>query len=226
MTITTTTLTRAAGVSAVASGLLYIVIQPIHPTETVSAVTGTGWAVVGYLTIAMAVLGLVGVTGIYLRQVTRSGLPGLIGYLMFGSFYLLTTAFAFAETLVLPPLAAEAPRFVDSFLGIFSGAEGELHLGTVESIAPVAAALYVLGGALFGLAVFRARVLDRRAALLLVAGAAATVLVPTLPHAVGRYAAVPVGLAMIWLGCSLWSVARRTVTADGATPRLDLAAAK
>ena len=31
MTITTSTLTRAAGMSAVLSGLLYIVIQPIHP---------------------------------------------------------------------------------------------------------------------------------------------------------------------------------------------------
>ena len=31
MTVTTSTLTRAGGVSAVVPGLLFIVIQPIHP---------------------------------------------------------------------------------------------------------------------------------------------------------------------------------------------------
>ena len=34
-----------------------------------------------------------------------------------------------------------------------------------------------------------------------------------LPHAVGRYAAVPVGMAMVWLGWSLWSEQRTSATA-------------
>ncbi len=67
---------------------------------------------------------------------------------------------------------------------------------------------------------------DRRAGLLLVFGAAAALLVPLLPHAAARYAAVPVGLAMMWLGYSVWSVERSTVTANSPSRRLDLAAAK
>ena len=73
MSITTTTLTRGAGLSAVVAGLLFIVIQLIHPHEDVAAVTTTAWIVVALLTMAMSVLLLVGLTGMYLRQVTETG---------------------------------------------------------------------------------------------------------------------------------------------------------
>lgn len=225
MTVSASHLTRAAGLFAVASGLLYIIIQFVHPAENLTTVTGSTWAIVGYMTIFMAIFGLIGVTGIYLRQVAESGLLGLIGLVLFGFFFLLVTAFTFAETLIMPPLAAEAPRFVDSFLGIFSGASAQVDLGSLPVLNPVAGALYVVGGALFGFAIFRARVLDRWAALLLVLGAVLTPAVALLPHAIGRYAAVPVGLAMVWLGYSLWTLERRTVTAHRSGPRLDLPAA-
>lgn len=229
MTITTSKLTRAAGMAAVVAGLLYIAVQPIHPTEEVSAVTGGAWAIVGYMTLGFAILGLAGVSGIYLRQVQEAGVLGLVGYLMFGAFFLLVTAFTFAETLILPPLASEAPQFVDSFLGIFSGSAGEVDLGTLGAMSAVAFGLYLVGGTLLGIALFRARVLARWAALMLVFGATATLLVPLLPHAVGRYAAVPMGLALVGLGYALWSEPRGTATAalaDSATAPLDLAAAE
>lgn len=218
MTITPSGLSKAAGLSAIGSGLLYIVIQPIHPEETVAAVTGTSWAVVAWMTGAMAVLGLIGISGIYLRQIRESGVLGLVSYLMFGTFYLLVIAMTFVETLVLPPLADVSPRFVDSFNGIFSGDPGTMDLGAVEATNPVAAVLYLVGGSLFGLSVFRASVLDRRAGLALTVGALAAVLAAVLPHDIGRYAAVPLGLAMIWLGYSLWSLEPSAVPATGAIP--------
>jgi hypothetical protein len=45
MTITTTRLSRSAGLSAVAAGLLFILVQFIHPHEDVAAVTTTAWTV-------------------------------------------------------------------------------------------------------------------------------------------------------------------------------------
>jgi hypothetical protein len=213
MTITTAKLTRGAGLAAMVSGLLFVAIQPVHPAEEVATVTGNAWAVVGSMTLAFAVLGLVGVTGVYLRQVKDVGLLGLLGYLVFSLFFLLTTAYTFAETLVLPPLVPLAPEFVDSFLGVFSGSSGDVDLGAIGAIGGVAFLLYFVGGSLFGIALFRAAVLSRPAALLLVFGAVSTILVPLLPHAVGRYAAVPMGVALIWLGYSLWSD-RRQMTAD------------
>lgn len=225
MTISTSHLTRAAGLFAVASGFLYIIIQFVHPAENAATVTTSAWAVVGYMTEFMAIFGMIGVTGIYLRQVTASGILGLIGFVMFWCFYLLTAAFNFAETLIMPPLAAQAPQFVDSFEGIFAGTASQVDLGSLPTISPIAAVLYVLGGALFGFAIFRARVLDRWAGALLSVGAVLTLVVPLLPHAVGRFAAIPVGLGMVWLGYSLWSVERRTISSPGADSRLDLSTA-
>jgi hypothetical protein len=229
MTITTSKLTRAAGLAAVVAGLLFIIIQPIHPSEDIVTVTGNAWATVGYMTLSFAMLGLVGVSGIYLRQVKEAGVLGLIGYLMFAGLFLLTMAFTFAETLILPPLASEAPQFVDSFLGIFSGSPGDLDLGTLGAMGAVSFALYLIGGSLFGIALFRARVLSRWAALMLVFGAVATLLVPLLPHAVARYAAVPMGVALVGLGYSLWSEQREAAApsaSDGRSARLDLATAQ
>jgi hypothetical protein len=210
MTVTTSTLMRAAGASAVLSGLLFIVIQPVHPPENVATVTGTAWVVVALMTIAMAVLGLVGLSGIYFRQVRESGLPGLIGYLMFGSFYLATTAWTFVEVFVLPRIAGAAPQFVDDYLGVPAGVSAQGDVGSLPLVFTVVSGLYLVGGVLFGIAVFRAGTLQRGAAVLLAGGTVLSLAAAVLPHSVGRFAAVPVGMAMIWLGWSLWSEQRTT----------------
>src|SRR5919206_368246 len=65
---------------------------------------------------------------------------------------------------------------------------------------------YLLGGVLFGVATFRARVLPRWAAGLLVVGTLLPILGSSLvPHPFDRIFAVPVGLALAWLGYALWS---------------------
>jgi hypothetical protein len=212
MTVTTSMLTRAAAVSAVVSGLLFVVIQFIHPSDEVSSVTTSAWVIVAYLTLAMSILGLVGATGVYLRQVKESGLLGLIGFVLFSLFLLLTTAFTFIEALVLPALAKQAPHIVEDINGIFGGVAADGSLGALETVAPVAFAVYLLGGVLFGIAIFRARVLQRWSGILLAVGAASTLLIPLLPHELGRLAAVPVGLALVWLGTSLWLKQRTPAT--------------
>ena len=218
MTVTTSALTRAAGVSAVLSGLLFIVIQPIHPPENVATVTGTAWVVVALMTIAMAVLGLVGLSGIYFRQVRESGPLGLLGYVMLGGFYLVTTAWTFVEVFVLPQIADDAPRFVDDFLGVPAGVSTQGDVGTLPLLFTAVSALYLVGGLVFGIAVYRGRILQRGAAVLLAAGTVLSLAAAVLPHSVGRYAAVPVGLAMVWLGWSLWSEQRTPATQSVAQP--------
>jgi hypothetical protein len=214
MTITTSALMRAAGVSAVLSGLLFIVIQPIHPEENSATVTSTAWVVVALMTIAMAVLG----------QVRESGLPGLIGYLMFGSFYLATIAWTFVEVFVLPQIADDAPRFVDDFLGIPAGVSAQGDVGTLPLFFATVSGLYLVGGLVFGIAVHRAGILQRGAAALLAVGSVSAVAAAVLPHAVGRYAAVPVGIAMVWLGWSLWSEQRTSVAQAVAQRRVPVPA--
>ena len=210
MSITTVRLTRGAGLSAVAAGLLFIVIQLVHPHEDVAAVTTTAWIVVALLTMAMSVLLLVGLTGMYLRQVTETGLPGLVGFLLFGSTFVLTIAVTFVEVFVLPQLADQAPQYVDDFLATFTGGAVVGDVGYLQLASLVAAVGYLLGGLLFGVVLYRARILARWASLLLAVGSVATLLVPVLPHALDRLIAFPVGLALAGLGYSLWHEQART----------------
>jgi hypothetical protein len=210
MTITPSKLTAAAGVAAITAGLLYASIQFVHPTEEVANVTGSTWAIVHYLTLAMGILGLAGITGMYLRQVKETGLLGLLGFLLLGLFYLAVVANSFVEAFVLPPLAEQAPHVATDILGIFGGAAADGSLGALEGISTFAFAVYLLGGLTFGIAIFRARILTRWAGILLAVGSVSTVLLPLFPHAVGRFAALPVGIAVAWLGYSLWVSARQT----------------
>ena len=214
--MTITKLTRAAGLSATAAGLLYIFIQFIHPHEDLATVTTTAWVVTAALTGLMALLALVGITGMYLRQAEEMGLLGLIGYLVYGAFFLLVIGYSFVEIFVLPTLADDAPRFVEDALALFAGGTIVGDLGPLKALNPIAAVAYLFGGLLFGVALYRARILARWAALLLPVGTVAALAVPLVPHSLGRMAALPVGLALAGLGYSL--VRDRRAGAHGSVP--------
>ncbi|MET4638168.1 hypothetical protein [Mycetocola sp. 2940] len=229
MSITSSTLTRAAAVAAALYGLIYIVIQFIHPADVVESLATQLWVTVHILSFTMAIFALIGITGIYLRRVTQFGVLGLVGYLMFGLFFLLQSAFNFAEAFIAPLLVADAPQFAVDFVGLFGRYPAVTDLGVLKALPLVGAALYVGGAILFGVAVIRARMLSRGAGILMIVAAAVTpVAGALLPHALERMAAIPMGLALIWLGYSLWSNVRKTaalpVTA-AVEPRLDPTAA-
>lgn len=218
-------LTRWAGMSAMAAGLIFAGIQPVHPLDTLESVTTTHWAIIQTLKAAMGVFGLLGLTGLYVRQAHAAGWLGLAGYLLFSLFFALTLPFAYIEAFILPLLASEAPGFVTSFLGIFNGQPTAMNLGAL----PVLYALagfggYVLGGLLFGIATVRTGVLPRWAGGLLAAAAVSPPLLAwLLPHPLDRMLAVPMGIALIWLGYALWSERRPTVDqrlAGAAAPQL------
>src|SRR5829696_3194848 len=179
-------LIRWAGLSAMAAGIIFLVILPIQPPAVLSSVTTPAWAIVQSAEVAMCLLGLIGLTGLYARQANEAGLLGLAGYLLFSLFYALTLPFVFAQAFILPHLATTAPAFVESWLGIINP-ESPVEMN--------------LGGLLFGIATFRAGVLPRWAAgLLAVSGPLGPVAVALLPPALERYVGLPLGLALGWLG--------------------------
>ena len=104
MTITPTTLTRAAGLAAVAAGLIFIGVQINHPFLDATSVVTTDVVVRDSLKVVMAVLALVGITGMYLRQVREAGVLGLIGYLLLGTCYLVILCTSFVAAYVLPTI--------------------------------------------------------------------------------------------------------------------------
>jgi hypothetical protein len=212
--VTASVLIRWAGLFAILAGILYIVIQLIHPSDDISSVNSNSWVIVACLTIAMSLFSVIGITGVYTRQVEETGWLGLAGYLIFSLFWLTAAVFSFIEAFVLPLLTADAPQFVEGFLGIIDGTYGDVNLGVLPVLAPLAGGMYILGGLLLGIATVRAGVLPRTAAVLLSSGAVVTLVASLVPHPLDRILAVPMGLALIWLGYALWSKRERSIGSD------------
>jgi len=203
MKIKASSLIRWSGLAAMAGGIIFAGIQPIHPPDVLASVTTGAWALIITLKWVMCLFFLIGITGIYARQTEQAGWLGLGGYLMLILSWWLQTAYVFTEIFILPVMATATPGFVTSFLGIVNGSQGGMNIGALPAVYGLSGILYMLGGVMFGIATLRAGILLRWAAILLAVGAAVTPLAALLPHALQRFAAVPVGLAIAWLGYAL-----------------------
>lgn len=210
MKITNSGLIRSAGLAAILAGAIFAGIQPIHPADELASVTTNPWAIIISLKLAMCLFFLIGLTGIYARQAEKAGWLGFIGFALLIVSWFLQTGYVFVELFVLPVVATSLPGFVDSALGIANGHPGTMNIGAFLPTYGVVGVCYLLGGVLFGIATVRAAVLPRWPAIMLAFAAIITPAAALLPHALQRYAAVPMGIAMIWLGYSLWSEHRRS----------------
>lgn len=220
--MTTSTVMRLSGLSAVVAGICFIVIGMFHPVNEPSAVNAT-WVNVHIFAAALGFFGLFGMAGLYVRQVEETGWLGLAGFLLFTVWMTLVCGFSFVEAFILPTLASASPMFVESFLGMLTGTPGAIDLGILSTIWNLSGPMFIVGPLLFGIATFRARVLPRWAGALLVLNA---VLVPIGALVPAEHQAkiimVPVGLALAWLGYALFSERREKasalVTARSAKP--------
>ena len=208
MKITASNLTRGAGLSAMLAGGIFAIVGLIHPPHVVASVTTSTWTIVHLLTIVMAFFGLLGIAGIYARQVDKAGWMGLAGCLLLSLWFVIVTGFTFFEAFILPLLANDSPEFAASFLGIFTGSVGQASVGALATIWTLLGVVYILGNLLFGIATFRAGILSRWAAALIGLGAVSSPAFALLPQSFAPLAAVPVGLGLAWLGYSLWSERR------------------
>src|SRR5436309_14396140 len=118
---TASSLIRWAGLAAMGAGIIFAGIQPIHPPDVLASVTTGAWAIITPLKTAMCLLFLLGIAGLYARQVNKAGWLGLAGFLLLSLSWVLQTAFVFAEDFIMPLLATTAPKFVDGYLGIAAG---------------------------------------------------------------------------------------------------------
>ena len=206
MTITPSTLTRSAGVAALLAGLIFIVVQIGHPHLDVTSVGTTEWALRNTAKMLFAALALAGITGMYLRQVKEMGVLGLVAYVLLSTGYLLIISTAFVAGYVLPSLAQTDPAYVNGVLTAAAGGTATTDIGLIESALVAEGITFLAGGFLFGIALYRARLLARWAAVLLAAGAVVTLALPVLPDDLYRLLAYPNAVALIGLGYSLWRV--------------------
>jgi hypothetical protein len=208
MTVTTSKLTRAAGLAAVAAGLIFIGVQVKHPHLDAVSITTTEMVIRDLLKVLMAALALVGITGMYLRQVTRAGVLGLIGYLLLSTGYLIIMSSSFVAAFILPSIADNNRAYVNDVLTAALGGHAIGGIGLLQHAIRVQGVTYLAGGLLFGIALYRARVLARWAAALLAVGGLLSAALTMMPDAFYRLLAFPNGIAMIALGYSLWGEQR------------------
>jgi len=213
MTVTTTALTRAAGISAAVAGLIFIGVQINHPPLDASTITTTEVTVRSTAKLVMGALAVAGITGMYLRQVRQAGVLGLVGYLLLSAFYLVIMPIEFLAAYVLPSLADTQPGYVNDVLAASTGGTAIGDIGLLQAAFYLSGVLYVAGGLVFGIALFRARVLARWAAALLAVATVSTLALSALPESFNRPFAVPTGVALIGLGISLWRDQRRSTAA-------------
>jgi hypothetical protein len=208
MKITASKLIRWAGVSAMATGICFVVLGLLHPPDMLSSVTTTRWAITHAVAIAMSVFGLLGMTGLYVRQVEAAGWLGLAGYLLWSLWLVLFLPFNFFEAFILPLLATAAPTFAEGFLGVITRSASEASFGVLPVLWALSDVLFLLGGLVFGIATLRAGILSRWAAGVFTVGIGLAPATALLPHALEPLVAVPIGGGLAWLGYALWSERR------------------
>jgi hypothetical protein len=219
MTVTTATLTRAAGISAATAGAIFVGVQIKHPAFNVQAFTdGINWQVRTIAKLVMSGLAIAGLTGMYLHQRRRLGKLGLVGYVTFVIGYLFMASVEAIAAFVLPGEAHTRPGYVNDVLRAAAGMKTAGDIGTMQTLLTLMGVTYMAGGLLFGIALFRARVLSRWAAALLAVGAIGIAALKFLPVSFDRPMAVPTGVALIGLGVSLWRTQRTSVTPAVSTP--------
>jgi hypothetical protein len=216
MAITATRLTQAAGVCAAAAGAIFIGVNINHPHVDVASITTAELVIRNSLKLLMCVLALAGITGMYLSQVRRNGVLGLVGYAVLAAGYLLILSTTFVSAYVLPSIADTDPTYVEGVIAVATGGTATGDIGALATINQLQGFAYLAGGLLFGIALSRARVLARWAAALLAVGGVVSAALAVMPDAFYRLLAYPNGIAMIGLGYSLWSTARRDVSTQPA----------
>ena len=148
---------------------------------------------------------------------------GLVGYLVFGAGYLTLLSVQMIGVFVLPDLAAIQPGYVNDVFAVATSGTPIGDVSQMQNLSMIGVS-YIVGGTIFGIALFRAGILARWASALLTVGAAATVATGLLPMVAQRFFAIPVSVALIGLGYSLWREQRTQSTrpvGSSASPQLD-----
>ena len=167
----------------------------------------------------MSFFGVIGMAGLYARQAVKTGWLGLIGYLLLTFWFVLIMGFSFVEAFVLPHIASASPGFVQSWMGMFNSPSGTFDIGALPTLWTLSGPVYILGGLLFGIATFRAGILPRWGGALLALSTLLAPLAAALPNASQPKTAIPMGIALAWLGYALWAERpSHTVTATRPEP--------
>ncbi|MDQ6672806.1 MAG: hypothetical protein M3069_19025 [Chloroflexota bacterium] len=195
--VSTSDLIRLSGLGLVLAGLLIAFFPILHPNHDPAGYANPIWVPVHLMPTGMAVLALFGLMSLFARQGERNGRFGVVAFVaaILGTALLLTGTDV--EAFIIPFIGLNAPQVMD----------GPPPIGQIIAWA-AAGLIFAVGYVLQGIAVIRAGVLPRAAGALLVVGglglgigAATTGMLPP----VLLLGSLLFGMALAWLGYSLWS---------------------
>jgi hypothetical protein len=181
------TLVLTGAVAAIFGGLLLISgdLLGLVAGQTGDTYTNTPIEkLMAILFLAGKVLVLIGLVGLYLRQVNSAGRFGVVAFVVALAGTGLMIASDWSEVFVAPILSEAVPD-------ISTNVPTSIMVGFILNFATE-----TLGWLLFGIATFRARVLPRPAALLLIAG-------PFIPFIGPSWSYVFWNAAIVWLGAAV-----------------------
>src|SRR3954454_3111359 len=197
-----------SGVALLAAGVSMVAATLLHPSvETASTIIASEPRLVAaHVLYTLAwLLVLLGLPGLYLahrRGMGPLGVPGLVG--AFAGTYLIAVTGNFG--FLAPVLAKESPAVLDSV-------SQYLPVVVVNGLAAIA---FLVGYALFGIAMTRARTLPRLAGILVAVGAPLDLLgfglsqlVSPVLWPIGVFGAGSLGSGLAWPGYRLWHPASR-----------------
>ena len=202
--LTADRLTAAAGGCAAVAGALYVGVQVNHPPADLDHITSANLLIREVAKMIMAAFAILGFTGMLVRNRHRFGIVGAVGYVMVVIGYFAMFANQVIVATVLPTLSRTDPDYVQSYVDGALGNAPATDIGGAQALFLVTGLGYAVGGLLFGVALFRAGILSRWASALFAAGTVSALSLAVLPQSFSRPAAVPVGIALVGLGYSLW----------------------
>jgi hypothetical protein len=218
MHLTAQRFTAAAGLCAAAAGAIFVGVQINHPPADVAHLVTTEMTIRESAKVLFCILALIGFAGMFLRHRGRLGAMGVAGFALLNVGFLALLATECIVGYVLPSVAHSHPGHVQDILTAAVGGHPRGHVGPMQYLFLAAGIGFPFGGLLFGIALFRARILARWACLLLAYGTVSVLALAALPESFNRPFAVPTGVALIGLGISLWRDQRVPATAWIAEP--------
>ncbi len=220
-------LTAIAGLCAAAAGAIFIGVQIAHPPVDVEHIATTEITVRQTAKALMTLLAVAGLTGIFASHRDRLGKVGRVGYVAAIVGFLAMFVVEVVVAYVLPTMVDSDPAYVQDVIAAAMGGTAKGDIGAYPLLFGVAGIGYSIGGLLFGIALFRAKVLPRWASALFAYGTVSALALAALPESFSRPFAVPTGVALIGLGVSLWRDRRHATTQTGsaATSSVRLAGA-
>jgi hypothetical protein len=207
MNMSTAKLIRWSGLICILAGMLYALGALLHPVgEDLAAYTSPKWVPAHQVYWFASMLMLLGLVGLYARQVEQTGWLGLVGFILaFLGTVVVNSIFLMAST-VLHLVAVQASALFD-------------QAGAPPTFGVLLVVLgYILGYILFGIATMRAGVLPRGSGLLLIIGSAMFMISEALPltasisHLIVTIGDVIFGAGFVWMGFALWSEKREFIS--------------